>query len=142
MSRGIESGRLPPFSLYRKLKRTTPMPCSWNAFAVASIERSDMLPPAPCAQTKIGTSALVRVPGSYTAVVLSVPTATFHSTGLISCMPPDISIRTATSPQHMSQKHRHQRVACLAAVLLAVPLRPTAAQQLGYKLLGSAGIDA
>src|SRR6476660_2922173 len=50
MSRGIESGRLPPFSLYRKLKRTTPMPCSWKAFAVASIERSDMLPPAPCAE--------------------------------------------------------------------------------------------
>ena len=42
----------------------------------------------------------------------------------------------------MSREHRHQRVACLAAVLLAVPLRPTAAQQLGYKLLGSAGIDA
>src|SRR5690242_13048870 len=104
-----------------------------------------MLPPAPCAQTKIGTSALVRVPGSYTAVVVSVPTATFHSTGLISCMPPDMSSRTAPSPEHMSPEHRHQRVACLAAVLLAALLllpRPATAQQLGYKLLGSAGIDA
>lgn len=44
-----------------------------------------------------------------------------------------------------SPEHRHQRVACLAGALLAalvLPVRPGAAQQLGYKLLGSAGIDA
>jgi hypothetical protein len=40
---------------------------------------------------------------------------------------------------------RHQRVACLACALLATilfPARQLNAQQLGYKLLGSAGIDA
>jgi len=45
----------------------------------------------------------------------------------------------------MSPKDRHQQVACLAGALLgalALPFRPTSAQQLGYKLLGSAGIDA
>jgi len=43
-----------------------------------------------------------------------------------------------------SPEHRHQRVACLAGALLAALLLPVqaAGQQLGYKLLGSAGIDA
>jgi len=45
----------------------------------------------------------------------------------------------------MPSKDRHQRVAYLAALwllTLALPSRPLTAQQLGYKLLGSAGIDA
>jgi hypothetical protein len=42
-----------------------------------------MLPPAPCAQTNSGTTASLPMPGSYTAVVLSAPTVTFHSTALI-----------------------------------------------------------
>jgi hypothetical protein len=45
----------------------------------------------------------------------------------------------------MLPEDRHQTVACLAGALLAallLPVRPLAAQQLGYKLLGAAGIDA
>ena len=45
----------------------------------------------------------------------------------------------------MPSKDRHQRVAYLAGLwllTLALPSRPLTAQQLGYKLLGSAGIDA
>ena len=52
MSFGIESGRPDPFSLYKKLNRTTPNPRARSAFATASIDLSDMLPPAPWAQTK------------------------------------------------------------------------------------------
>src|SRR6478609_5575517 len=44
--------------------------------------RSDMLPPAPCAQTNSGSVASDAAPASYTAVVSLAPTATFHSSVL------------------------------------------------------------
>jgi hypothetical protein len=50
-SLGIGSGRPLPRCLYRKLKRTTSMPCARMAAAAAVVARSDMLPPAPCAHT-------------------------------------------------------------------------------------------
>src|SRR5436190_22671091 len=90
ISRGIGSGRPEPFSLYKKLNRTTPIPRDRRVLAAASTERSDMFPPAPCAKTYTALSDPDDA-ASYTALVSSLPTATRHSVSLMRSTPPSVA---------------------------------------------------
>src|SRR5579862_7389896 len=66
-STGIGSGLRLPFSVYGKLNRTTCKPRAQKSDASASIPRSSIRPPAPCARMTAG-----RVPFAVAASKLAV----------------------------------------------------------------------